>query len=216
MTDNAWDDVLSREYVAPYFLGLMAFLEKEYIEHTVYPARQEIFSALRLTPPEKVKAVILGQDPYINPGQAHGLAFSVLSPSAPPPSLKNILQEVRRDTHGSCIENGCLIAWAEQGVLLLNTVLTVRSGISNSHRGMGWEMFTDAVISYVGAQKSPTAFMLWGGSAHSKERLISGRHLVLKAPHPSPLSAYKGFIGCGHFSRTNEFLHDNDRGEITW
>lgn len=206
---NDWDDVIGEEFDKPYFLTLCEFLKKEYAEHTVYPPKQRVFSALKTTPYSDVKAVILGQDPYHGEGQAHGLAFSVQPGVQPPPSLVNIFKEIN-DEYGTHLgKNGCLISWAKQGVLLLNTVLTVRQGQANSHKGQGWETFTDRIIRALNDKQTPVVFMLWGSNARSKKSLItSPRHLVLETVHPSPLSAYNGFFGCGHFKKCNDFLRE--------
>jgi len=218
---NQWDDILKYEFESEYFKKLSKFLDKEYKNKIIYPEKDNIFNALKLTPPDKVKVVILGQDPYINPGEAHGLAFSVLSKGQGikiPPSLRNIYKELSSDIGMNIPKSGCLISWALQGVLLLNTVLTVEAGKSNSHAKKGWEQFTDYIIKYLGKKESPTVFILWGKNAHSKEKFIinSNQHLILKAPHPSPLSASTGFFGCRHFSRTNKFLSDNNLEIIDW
>ena len=215
---NKWDDILKSEFESEYFEKLYEFLKEEYKSKVIYPEKENIYNALKLTPPEKVKAVIIGQDPYINPGEAHGLAFSVQEGIKIPPSLRNIYKELNGDTGVNIPKTGCLVSWAEQGVLLLNTVLTVESGKSNSHAKKGWEKFTDAVIKYIGEKESPAVFILWGKNAHSKEEFIvkSDKHLILKAPHPSPLSASTGFFGCRHFSRTNKFLSDNGLDAVNW
>ncbi len=190
----------------------------EYETHTVYPPAEDIFDALHLTPLSNVRVVILGQDPYHEPGQAHGLCFSV-QPSQPeiPPSLLNIYKELHDDVGCHMPDNGCLIPWAKQGVLLLNTVLTVRAHQANSHRGKGWEQFTDAILEAVNRQDRPIVYMLWGSQAQAKIPMLTNpRHLILKAPHPSPLSAYRGFFGCRHFSRCNEFLTSHGEKPIDW
>lgn len=204
---NGWDKVIGEEFGKPYFRNLCEFLKKEYAEHTVYPPKQRVFSALKTTDYDDVKVVILGQDPYHGEGQAHGLAFSVQPGVQPPPSLVNIFKEINAEYGTHLGKNGCLVSWAEQGVLLLNTVLTVRRGEANSHKGKGWEIFTDSVIKALGDKPEPVVFMLWGSNARSKKALItSDRHLVLETVHPSPLSAFNGFFGCGHFKKCNEFL----------
>lgn len=206
---NGWEPLFLEEFSKDYFKSLKAFLEKEYEQKVVYPPKSLILNAFDLTAPDKVKAVILGQDPYINPGQAMGLAFSVPEQIAAPPSLVNIFKEIKAETgKASVAEGGDLTCWAKQGVLLLNTSLTVVKGMSNSHSGIGWQIFTDKVISWINENASnPIVFMLWGGNARKKKNLVTdGRHLVLEAAHPSPLSAYNGFFGCGHFVKANEFL----------
>ena len=216
---NSWDLILKDEFNKEYYKNLKNFVEEEYSKHTCFPQKDEIFNALKLTPPEKVKVVILGQDPYINEGQAHGLAFSVKEEWAKfPPSLKNVYKEIGADFGIQPI--GCdrnLTKWAEQGVLLLNTSLTVRAGESNSHSGKGWEIFTDEIIRYLGTTKEHIVFLLWGNNAISKKYLIDcDKNLVLTAAHPSPLSASRGFFGCKHFSKTNEYLKNNGLEEIKW
>ncbi len=214
---NDWDQILEGEFDKEYYLKLRKFLKKEYSEGVVYPSMYDIFNALKATPYERVKAVILGQDPYHGPGQAHGMCFSVRKGVTPPPSLKNIFKELADDTGCTIPSHGCLTEWAEQGVLLLNTVLTVREGQANSHRGKGWETFTDTVIHHLNERERPMVFLLWGGNAKAKESLITNpAHLVLKAAHPSPLSAYNGFFGCRHFSKVNEFLLENGMEPIRW
>lgn len=216
---NGWDSILNDETEKEYFKTLKDFIKDEYSKHTCYPASKEILNALELTPPDEVKVVILGQDPYINEGQAHGLAFSVKEEWAKfPPSLKNIYKEIGSDLGipaENCNRN--LTSWAKQGVLLLNTSLTVREGESNSHSKKGWETFTDAIIKYLGQNKEHIVFLLWGANAISKENLINkDRNLVLTAAHPSPLSANRGFFGCKHFSKTNTYLKENGLEEIKW
>ena len=204
---NSWDKVLGNEFEKPYFLELCEFLKKEYAERTIYPPKQRVFSALKTTEFDDVKVVILGQDPYHGEGQAHGLAFSVQPGVQPPPSLVNMFKEINTEYGTKLGKNGCLLSWAKQGVLLLNTALTVRAGQANSHKGMGWETFTDAVIKALNQKQTPVVFMLWGANARSKKRLITNEnHLVLETVHPSPLSAYGGFFGCNHFKKANEFL----------
>ncbi len=214
---NDWDLLLKDEFSKPYYLALREFLKKEYNSYNVYPDMYNIFEAFKLTPYSEVKAVILGQDPYHNPGQAHGLAFSVKSGIAPPPSLLNIYKELEDDLGITPPKHGFLESWAKQGVFLLNTALTVRERIANSHRGKGWEVFTDTVIRILSSRKTPIAFLLWGSNARSKASLIDNtRHLVLEAPHPSPLSAFNGFFGCGHFSKANAFLKAKGYSPIDW
>lgn len=205
--NNSWDALLKDEFEKPYYQNLRAFLKDEYQHQTVYPSMYDLFNALKVTSYEEVKVVILGQDPYHGPGQAHGMAFSV-KPGVPvPPSLKNIYKELQ-DTMGCYIpNNGYLMKWAEQGVLLLNTVLTVRSGRPQSHKGQGWETFTDHVISLLNERKEPVIFVLWGAPAKKKASLITNpQHVVLTAAHPSPLSAHNGFFGCDHFRKINSYL----------
>lgn len=215
--DNDWLEVLKPEFAKPYYRSLYDFINSEYSTRVVYPPAQDIFSALHLTPRRKVKAVILGQDPYHNEGQAHGLSFSVRPGVEIPPSLVNIFKELHDDIGCRIPNNGFLESWARQGVLMLNTVLTVRAHQANSHQGAGWEHFTDAVIRSVDALGRPVVFMLWGRPAQSKQTLITNpEHLILKAPHPSPLSAYRGFFGCRHFSKTNEFLKEHGMEPIDW
>lgn len=216
---NNWDLILKDEFNEDYFNKLKNFVEDEYSKYTCFPQKDEIFNALKLTPPEKVKVVILGQDPYINEGQAHGLAFSVKEEWAKfPPSLKNVYKEIGADfgvQPMGCNRN--LTSWAEQGVLLLNTSLTVRAGESNSHSGKGWEIFTDTIIEYLGKNKEHIVYLLWGNNAISKKHLINcDKNLVLTAAHPSPLSANRGFFGCKHFSKTNNYLKENGLEEIKW
>lgn len=213
-----WLDFLQGEFEQPYMRELRSFLVAESrAGKTIYPKGGEIFNALNLTPLSQVKVVILGQDPYHGPGQAHGLCFSVREGVPPPPSLQNIFQELKTDVAISPPKNGNLENWAKQGVLLLNTVLTVEQGKAASHRDRGWERFTDKVIQLVAAKKEPTVFFLWGSFAQSKSPMIpSPPHLVLKSVHPSPLSAYRGFFGCKHFSLANEFLKSKGRDPVDW
>jgi uracil-DNA glycosylase len=207
-------DYLSR----PEMLQLSEFLRAELrAGKTIYPPPRCIFAALDATPFEQVKVVILGQDPYHGPGQAHGLCFSVLPGVPPPPSLVNIFSEIGRDLGIARPDHGCLIPWARQGVLLLNSVLTVERGLAGSHQGKGWEGFTDSVIDHLNREREGLAFLLWGSYAQAKGALIdTRRHRVLKAPHPSPLSAHRGFIGCGHFSKVNQWLSELSQSEIDW
>ena len=216
---NDWDDVLAGEFDKEYYRKLRSFLIGEYRNHTVYPDMNDIFNALKYTPYSKVKAVILGQDPYHEPGQAHGMAFSVRDGTEQPPSLVNIFKELQEDTGIArpAPDHGCLIPWAEEGVLLLNTVLTVREHEANSHKGKGWEQFTDRIIELLNERPEPVVFILWGRNARDKKALITeSRHLILEGAHPSPLSAYNGFFGGRYFSRTNEFLAEQGTGEINW
>ncbi len=212
-----WRKVLKGVVESPEFEELERFLEKERREHTVYPSEEDLFSAFRMTPYEKVKVLVLGQDPYHGPGQAHGLAFSVKPGVKPPPSLVNVFKELQSDLGMPKPRDGYLEPWARQGVLLLNAVLTVREGKPNAHEGHGWERFTDAAIRAVSDKEEPVVFLLWGSYAQKKEALIdTKRHVVLKAPHPSPLSAKRGFFGSRPFSRTNEALKERGREPIDW
>ncbi len=214
---NDWDKVLEGEFEKEYYLRLREFLKKEYSSRIIYPSMYDIFNALKTTPYNDVKVVLLGQDPYHGPNQAHGMCFSVKKGVQPPPSLMNIFKELHDDL--GCIPpgHGCLTGWAEQGVLLLNTVLTVREGQANSHRGQGWETFTDQVIRHLNAREKPMVFILWGSNARAKTELITNSaHLILTAAHPSPLSAYKGFFGCRHFSQANAFLMENGIEPVNW
>jgi len=204
---TSWKEVLAEEMKKPYFVELQSFLDKEYAEHTIYPARNDIVSAFQLTPFDEVKVVILGQDPYHGPEQAHGMSFSVKPGVAIPPSLRNMFKELSEDIGCSIPMSGYLENWAKQGVLLLNTVLTVRAGEANSHKGMGWETLTDAVIQKLSEREKPVIFVLWGKPAQSKMKLIdTTKHLILQAPHPSPLSAHRGFFGSKPYSKINAQL----------
>lgn len=214
---NDWDAILADEFKKPYYLALRQFLKEEYSYRIIYPSMYDIFNAFRYTAYSDVKVVLLGQDPYHGAGQAHGLCFSVKDGVAPPPSLVNIFKELKNDVGCTVPQSGCLTKWAERGVMLLNSVLTVREGAAGSHRGKGWETFTDSVISRLNDRKEPIVFMLWGNYAKSKIPLItSDRHLVLTAAHPSPLSASYGFFGCGHFSKANDFLVRNGMTPVDW
>jgi uracil-DNA glycosylase len=214
---NRWDSLLESEFTSDYYKSLREFLKYEYAHFAIFPDMYSIYNALCLTPPENVRVVILGQDPYHGKGQAHGLCFSVLPETSPPPSLVNIYKELQSDLGLPVPENGCLINWAKSGVLLLNTVLTVREGAPGSHRGKGWEKLTDRIISIINESETPTVFLLWGNFAKAKKAIINNpRHLILEAAHPSPLSAYNGFFGCRHFSKTNDFLRVNGLSEIDW
>ncbi|HEV2147452.1 MAG TPA: uracil-DNA glycosylase [Longimicrobiaceae bacterium] len=213
----SWQAVVGDELEKPYFQKLHEFLEKERKEHTVYPPEDEVFTALELTPFDDVKVVILGQDPYHGPGQAHGLAFSVRPGVKPPPSLRNIFKELHADLGRKIPNNGYLVPWAEQGVLLLNTVLTVREGEPNSHKGKGWEKFTDAVIRKVGHKDEEVVFVLWGAPAGKKTELIdTDRHTIVQSVHPSPLSAKRGFFGSRPFSQINGALQKAGKAPIDW
>ena len=208
---------LKEEFEKPYYKSLDKFVKQEYKTQSIYPPYEELFSAFQYTPLSKVKVLILGQDPYHEPGQAHGMSFSVKPGVHPPPSLVNIFKELQTDTGCYIPDNGYLIKWARQGVFLLNTLLTVRAHQPFSHRGRGWEQFTDAVIRVINKSENPLVCMLWGKPAGEKEILLSNpSHLVLKAPHPSPLSAYRGFFGCKHFSRCNAYLTEQGLSPIDW
>jgi len=213
-----WDNALKDEFEKGYFKDLMKKIEDEYSTEIIHPDKDEIFNAYKYTDLNEIKAVILGQDPYHGPGQAHGLSFSVKRDLKKlPPSLKNIYKELYNDLNVPICDHGELISWAKQGVFLLNTVLTVKEHKAASHAGIGWEVFTDKTIEIINENDKPVVFMLWGNDAGKKEALItSKRHLVLKAPHPSPLAAYRGFFGCGHFGKCNQFLRDNNITEIDW
>lgn len=207
---NDWDGILENEFRKEYYLRLRQILKQEYRTHTIYPSMYDLFNALRLTPCGAVKAVILGQDPYHGAGQAHGLSFSVQRGVPAPPSLQNIFKELQDDLGVAPPRHGCLEAWAKNGVLLLNTVLTVRAGQPNSHRGIGWETFTDAVIQKLNERDQPMVFLLWGANARAKRSLLTNpSHLVLTAAHPSPFSANSGFFGCRHFSKATRFLNQH-------
>lgn len=214
---NDWDEILKDEWEKPYYKKLRAFLKEEYSKFTVYPDMYDLFNALRYTSFHDTKVVIIGQDPYHEPNQAHGLCFSVKKGVVPPPSLKNIYKELNSDI-GFCIpDHGELTDWAKQGVLLLNTVLTVRRGQANSHKGMGWENFTDRVIEELNKKSTPVVFLLWGANARKKAEIINNPiHKKLITVHPSPLSAYGGFFGCKHFSKANEILKQNGLDTINW
>lgn len=218
MIENDWLDELQTEFKKTYYRDLFCFVKQEYNETVVYPLAEDIFNAMHFTPLSKVKILILGQDPYHNENQAHGLSFSVLpSQKEIPPSLQNIYKELQDDMGCAIPNNGYLKKWADQGVLLLNTVLTVRAHQANSHQKHGWEQFTDAVIQAVAAQNRPIVYLLWGRPAQSKIPILTNpKHLVLKAPHPSPLSAYRGFFGCGHFSKANVFLQEHGVEPVDW
>ncbi len=214
---NDWDGILSDEFNKPYYKNLRQFLKQEYRTKTIYPNMENIFTALKVCSFKDTKVVILGQDPYHEPNQAHGLCFSVLKGVQPPPSLLNIYKELHEDVGFKIPNHGELLKWAEQGVLMLNTVLTVRRGQANSHKGMGWEQFTDRVISELNKKETPVVFLLWGLPAKQKAQIITNPiHIKLCCPHPSPLSAYRGFFGCRHFSKTNEILIKNGLAPIDW
>lgn len=216
--EPGWKAVLETEFDSEYMQALRAFLlEEKQRGKVVYPPGPQIFNAFNTTPFDKVKVVILGQDPYHGPGQAHGLSFSVPAGVPPPPSLQNIFKEIHRDLGIDMPRTGCLVPWAEQGVLLLNAVLTVQQRQAASHQGKGWERFTDAAIDHLNREREGLVFMLWGSYAQRKGNLIDRkRHLVLTAPHPSPLSAHRGFLGCGHFSRANAWLAEQGKTPIDW
>lgn len=214
---NSWDDILAEEFKKDYYLKLREFLKYEYNHFTVYPPMNDIFNSLRYADYNSIKAVIIGQDPYHEPNQAHGLAFSVKKGCPIPPSLKNIYTELEQDLGIKPPAHGELTEWAEQGVLLLNNALTVRRGQANSHRGKGWEIFTDRVIEIVAQKTEPVVYLLWGANAREKKKLINNpSHLILTAAHPSPLSAYNGFFGCRHFSKANEFLESHGVEGVEW
>ena len=214
---NDWDNILADEWQKPYYLELRKFLKQEYSTGTVYPNMNDIFNALKLTSFEDTKVVIIGQDPYHGFGQAHGLCFSVKKGVVPPPSLKNIYKELKNDIGFEIPNHGELTSWAKQGVLLLNNVLTVREGLPNSHKGKGWEIFTDRVIGELNKKETPVVFLLWGANAQKKAEIITNpKHYKLMTVHPSPLSASRGFFGCRHFSKTNEILQKNRINPINW
>ncbi len=214
---NDWAPALREEYKKPYYKDLFLKVNEEYSKYQIFPPADDIFNAFHLTPLKDVKVVILGQDPYHNIGQAHGLSFSVKPGIEAPPSLVNIYNELKEDLGCYIPNHGYLVKWAKQGVLLLNTVLTVRAHQANSHRGIGWEDFTNAVIRILNEQDRPIVFLLWGRPAQNKMSMLNNpNHLILTAPHPSPLSAYRGFFGCKHFSRTNEFLSQHGIAPIDW
>lgn len=213
---NDWDEIIAHEVKKPYYLRLREFLKTEYSSKRIYPDMYDIFNALKYTPYKDVRVVILGQDPYINPGEAHGLSFSVKPGAKIPPSLQNIFKEISTDCDCQMPNNGHLMDWARQGVLLLNTVLTVREGQSKSHAGKGWEEFTTFIIKKLNERDTPIVFLLWGRDAHAKAELITGQqHLVLIAAHPSPLAQGR-FFGCRHFSKANAFLKTQGLPEINW
>ena len=217
MINESWDDFLNEQFSQDYFKKLSSFLKQEYLHKTIYPPKVEVFSSFYFTDLDKVKVVILGQDPYHQPNQACGMAFAV-KPNVPlPPSLVNIYKEIEDDLKVKMSDNGYLVKWATQGVMLLNAVLTVEQSKANSHRGKGWEIFTDNVIAHLNRQDQPMVFLLWGNNAKEKMKLLDNpRHLVLTTVHPSPLSAHRGFLGCRHFSKANEFLVKNGLQPIDW
>lgn len=214
---GGWDEVLAPLFASDNYKNIREFLKQEYSHHVVYPDMYDIFNCFKYTPLESVKAVILGQDPYHNEGQAHGLCFSVKDGVPPPPSLVNIFQELHDDVGCTIPKSGDLTKWAKEGVLLLNTALTVRAHRANSHKDCGWTWFTDSVIKIISDKRENVVFILWGGNARSKKPLIDRRkHLILECAHPSPLSAYNGFFGCRHFSKTNEYLQAHGIAPIDW
>lgn len=214
---NDWQDILQEEFESTYYQELREFLKKEYAEQTIYPSMNHIWEAFEWTPYEQVKVVILGQDPYHGPNQAHGLSFSVQPNVKVPPSLVNIYKELADDLDISPVNHGYLKSWAEQGVLLMNTVLTVRGGSANSHRGQGWERLTDAVIKKLNEHEKPLVFILWGNPSIAKKQLIdTEKHVVITSPHPSPLSSYRGFFGSKPFSKANKALIDFGETPIDW
>lgn len=217
MINNDWLTALGEEFRKPYYKELYQFVKKEYETTQVFPVADDIFNAFHFTPLSEVKVVIIGQDPYHNVGQAHGLCFSVKPDIDIPPSLVNIYQELHDDLGCEIPNNGYLVKWARQGVLMLNTVLTVRAHMANSHRGKGWETFTDAAIRALNTQDRPIVFILWGRPAQMKRSMLNNpKHLILEAPHPSPLSAYRGFFGSKPFSKTNRYLEENGITPIDW
>ena len=216
ITDE-WDEILKDEFESEQYNKLRAFLKTEYSAHTIYPSMYDIFNSMKITAFDQIKVVIIGQDPYHEEGQAMGLSFSVPKGKEIPPSLKNIYKEITAETGYTMPNHGDLTGWAEQGVLLLNTVLTVRKGQANSHKNKGWESFTDGIIKKISDKKEKVVFLLWGSNARSKKVLIdTKKHLVLETVHPSPLSAYNGFFGSGHFIKTNEYLKANGKQIIDW
>lgn len=217
MIHNDWWPWLQEEWKQPYFVKLSQFVHEEYARHEVYPKKQHVFAAFENCAYQDIHVVILGQDPYHEPGQAHGMCFSVNPGIEIPPSLRNIYQELNRELGCRIPNNGYLMPWAKQGVFLLNTVMTVERGRANSHAGHGWETFTDHVIARINEKEEPVVFLLWGRNARNKGAMIDRtRHLVLECAHPSPLSAYHGFFGCNHFIKTNEFLKEHGKQPIDW
>lgn len=214
---NSWDEILKEETEKEYFKDILKKIDDEYENHTIYPKKENIFNSLKYTDYNDVKVLLLGQDPYHGEGQAHGLAFSVLDGVEPPPSLKNMFKELKADLGEFDYKNGTLIPWAKQGVMLLNTVLTVREGEPNSHKNLGWTTFTDKIISLLNERLDPVIFLLWGANAKEKLPFITNsHHYVLTAPHPSPLSASRGFFGCKHFSKVNTILMRENKEPILW
>ncbi len=214
---KSWYELLKEEFEKPYYKELQNFLIDEYSHYTIYPESQNVFNALNLVPYDKVRVVIIGQDPYHEPNQAHGLCFSVQDGVDIPPSLQNIYKEIHNDIGVPIPKTGDLTPWAKQGVLLLNSVLTVRKGAANSHKGKGWEQFTSAIIKKLNERDKPIVFLLWGNNAKQVANAVDNtKHFILSAPHPSPLSAYAGFFGCRHFSKCNEFLKSIGESPIDW
>lgn len=214
---NDWDDILKEEFEKEYYKNLQSFLENERKLTEVYPPEEDVFNALRFSPYSKTKVVILGQDPYHEPNQAHGLCFSVNKGIKIPPSLVNIYKEIQADLGFTPPNHGCLVDWAKQGVLMLNTVLTVRRGEANSHRGKGWEILTDKIVEELNRHEKPLVFILWGANAKSKQSVITNKnHIIITGAHPSPLSAFNGFFGGGYFSKTNRFLELTGQEPIDW
>lgn len=217
MFNNKWDELLHEEFEKPYYINLCNFLTEEREKRNIFPPEEDVFNALRYTDYDDVKVLIVGQDPYHEKGQAHGLSFSVREGIPQPPSLKNIFKELNKDLGCYVPNNGCLTKWAKNGVMLLNTVLTVREGEANSHKNKGWEHFTDKVIYCLNARKKPVVFLLWGANAKEKLSIINGKqHYVLSAAHPSPLSATRGFFGCRHFSKANAILTSIGETPVDW
>ena len=212
-----WDKILSAEFESPSYAALREFLKTEYSERTIYPSMYDIFNSMKKTAFSDIKVVLLGQDPYHEEGQAMGLSFSVPKGKEKPPSLVNIFKEIEKETGDKMPASGDLTGWAEQGVLLLNTVLTVRAHAANSHKNKGWEEFTDGIIKKISDERKNVVFLLWGGNARAKKPLIDGnKHLILECAHPSPLSAYNGFFGCGHFIKANEYLIKHGQMPVIW
>lgn len=217
MIHNDWWPWLQKEWQEPYFKKLSQFVHEEYQRHEVYPPKQNVFAAFENCPYTNIKVVILGQDPYHEPHQAHGMCFSVNPGVDIPPSLRNIYQELNKELGCKIPNNGYLMPWAKQGVFLLNTVMTVERGKANSHAGHGWETFTDHVIAHINEKEDPVVFLLWGRNARNKANMIDrSKHLVLECAHPSPLSAYHGFFGCNHFIQANQFLKEQGKEPIDW
>lgn len=217
ITGNSWDVFFDKEHSKSYFKQLKSYILEEYSKKTIYPPSDMLFNAFTLTPPENIKVVIVGQDPYHQPFQAHGLAFSVSEGVRVPPSLRNIFKEIKSDLGIEMPKGGNLISWAKQGVFMINAVLSVEHGKPESHSRKGWEVFTDAAISYINQLNQPIVYLLWGKSAKAKQSLIDNpNHLVLQSPHPSPLSSSRGFFGCKHFSKANAFLIQNNTSPIDW
>lgn len=214
--EKSWEKILQDEMEKPYFRKLMEELDKAYEQGKVYPEKHEIFQAFRLTPYDRVKVVLLGQDPYHGKGQAEGLAFSVKKGVKIPPSLRNIFKELEEDLKIEKPDHGSLVSWAKEGVLLLNTVLTVEEGKANAHAGMGWKIFTDRVIRNLGQREDPLVFILWGNQAKEKEKFIAEHHRIISSVHPSPLSARRGFFGSKPFSKTNDFLQEMGTSPVNW